>query len=220
MRAPRRAVGYLVPVSWLTATVYDYTLHSAERACLGGWRSELLGPLHGNVLELGAGTGLNLERYPEDISSVTLVEPDPAMRHRLKRAVSHSALRLRAHVIEASAESLSFDSGSFDAVVGTLVLCSVSSVEQTLAEAKRVLRPGGTLALIEHVSAPQQTNRHQWQKWLAPAWSGLADGCQLLRDPRCAIESAGFETVRISEREMKGVPWFIKPAIVGTWVLR
>ena len=206
-------------MSWLTAAIYDATLYAAERACLADWRSELLGGLRGNVLELGAGTGANLDHYPASVSSVTLVEPDRATRHHLERKVSLGARSDRVTLLPAPAvaESLSVESGSFDAVVGTLVLCSVKDVERTLLEARRVLRHGGTLALIEHVGAKERTVRRRWQTWLEPVWSAVSGGCHLLRDPRVAIERAGFEPIRVEERELRGVPGFIKSAFVGTW---
>ena len=204
-------------MSWLTAAVYDATLYAAERACLADWRSELLGGLRGNVLELGAGTGANLDHYPASVSSVTLVEPDRAMRHHLVRKSSLGAFGDRATLLPDASESPSVESGSFDVVVGTLVLCSVKDVERTLLEARRVLRHGGTLALIEHVGAKERTVRRRWQTWLEPVWSAVSGGCHLLRDPRVAIERAGFEPVRVEERELRGVPGFIKPAFIGTW---
>ena len=204
-------------MSWLTAAIYDATLYAAERACLADWRSELLGGLRGNVLELGAGTGANLDYYPASVSSVTLVEPDRAMRHHLVRKSSLGAFGDRATLLPDASESLSVESGRFDVVVGTLVLCSVKDVERTLLEARRVLRLGGTLALIEHVGAKERTVRRRWQTWLEPVWSAVSGGCHLLRDPRVAIERAGFEPVRVEERELRGVPGFIKSAFVGTW---
>lgn len=217
LRAPHRSVGYVDAVSCLTATIYDCTLYLAERTCLADWRSEVIGPLHGDVLELGAGTGLNLDHYSPHVTSVTLVEPDPAMRHRLERRVSRSAASKRTRVCKEPSESLSFESECFDAVVGTLVLCSVDSVERTLAQARRVLRPGGTLALIEHVVAPERTVRRRWQNSLEPVWSVVSGGCHLLRDPRSAIAKEGFEPLEVSNREMTGVPGFIRSAILGTW---
>jgi len=204
-------------VSWLTATVYDLTLLGLERRCLSRWRSELLGPLRGDVLELGAGTGLNLEHYPASVNSITLIEPDAAMRRQLNGKLSKSALAARAQVGDSPAESLASKSASFDAVIATLVLCSVQNVELSLREARRVLRPGGTLALIEHIAAPEKTPRRRWQKLLEPAWSVVSGGCHLLRDPRRAIEEAGFEPVRVCECELRGAPGFIKPAFIGVY---
>lgn len=220
MRARHRSVGYPDDVSWLAATVYDITLDAAERACLSNWRSELMREFEGNVLELGAGTGLNLDHYPAGVSAMTLVEPDRSMRLRLERRLLVGSRTNRATVVDAFSESLPLENASFDIVVGTLVLCSVKSVERTLAEARRVLKPGGTLAFIEHVAAPQRTFRRRSQIGLEPIWSAVSGGCHLVRDPRSAIEEAGFEPVEITEREILGVPWFLKSAIAGTWRLR
>jgi ubiquinone/menaquinone biosynthesis C-methylase UbiE len=216
-RALHVGVGYLDEVSWLTAKAYDFTLAGLERSCMSRWRAELLSQLHGEVLELGAGTGLNLEHYPADIESLTMVEPDRAMRQQLRRRLSNSPICTRIRVDDSPAERLQSPNESVDAVVGTLVLCSVQSVEQTLQEVRRVLRPGGMLALIEHVAAPENTCRWRWQKWLEPTWRFVSDGCHLLRDPRQVIEASGFELTQVTERELQGVPGFIKPAFIGTW---
>lgn len=206
-------------MSFWSATAYDCATHGLERHCLASWRSELLGSLAGEILELGAGTGVNLRHYQPCVTQLTLLEPDPFMRRRLNRKLVGHPLGSRVRLLDASAEELRMSDASVDAVVATLVLCSVTDVARVLSEARRVLKPGGSLALIEHIAAPEGTQRRRWQNRLAQTWSLVSGGCQLTRDPRAALEAAGFNPIRVIERELRGVPGFIKPAIVGTWTI-
>jgi ubiquinone/menaquinone biosynthesis C-methylase UbiE len=212
-----RGVSYLQPVSFFTATAYDLAVCYLERTCLSSWRSELLATLAGDVVELGAGTGVNLDYYHAQVERLTLVEPDSFMRRRLGRRLGNHPLGVCARVLDAPAETLSVADASVDAVVGTLVLCSVNDVAKVLSEARRVLRPGGSLALIEHVVAPIGSACYRWQSRLEPFWTFVSGGCHLLRDPRQAIKAVGFEPVSVTERVLRGVPAFIRPAVFGTW---
>jgi ubiquinone/menaquinone biosynthesis C-methylase UbiE len=189
-----------------------------ERYCLASWRSDLLSLLDGDVLELGAGTGVNLDYYQQgNLSSLTLVEPDPFMRRRLARKLGQTSIAKRTKILDSGAEVLPLGDASVDAVVATLVLCSVRDVARVLGEARRVLRPGGKLALIEHIAAPMGTRRRRWQNCLEPTWTFLSGGCHLLRDPRPAIETNGFRPHQVLERELSCVPGFLKSAIAGLW---
>ena len=141
------------------------------------------------------------------------------MRQKLNRKLAKRSISFRTEVLGTSAETIELSDASIDAVVGTLVLCSVSDVSQVLRESRRVLRPGGSLSLIEHVAAPVGTMRRRWQSWLEPTWAVVAGGCHLLRDPRLDIETAGFKPSFVTERELSGVPGFIKSAIIGTWTV-
>jgi ubiquinone/menaquinone biosynthesis C-methylase UbiE len=132
----------------LFAASYDRGAARAEAAGLRDRRRELLSELHGDVLEIGAGTGLNLAHYPRDVRLV-LTEPDAHMRRRLEERLAGQDLG--ATVVAAPAEGLPFEDASFDAVVSTLVLCSVRDLDVALAEVRRVLRPGGSLLMLEHV---------------------------------------------------------------------
>ena len=189
-----------------------------ESSCLRAWRSELLADLRGSVLELGAGTGHNLDCYPDSVQELTLAEPDPHMRRRLEQKLARHELRHRCALLDATAESLATNAASFDAVVATLVLCSVDSVPMALAEVRRVLRPDGRLLLIEHIAAPLGSARRRAQRFYEPVWKRLAGGCHLQRDPREHLANAGFIAVQAIEREFRGVPGFIKAGLMGTWV--
>lgn len=176
-------------------------------------RAALLATLHGDVLEVGAGTGLNLEHYPHDVRLV-LVEPEPAMAARLTDRLASS--NREATLVEASAEALPFADGSFDAVVSTLVLCSVRSLPGALGEIRRVLRPGGRLALIEHVRGSGRTA--VLQEVVAPA-SRLLLSCSPNRRTVEAVRSAGFDLTETPFELAGSAPW-THPAMVGIAVRR
>src|SRR5262249_47961320 len=126
------------------ARFYDRLLAGTERAGLEEMRHELLASASGKVLELGAGTGLNLEHYTDAVTELVLTEPDPHMARRLRqRLAALSGPARSATVVEAPAENLPFDDHSFDTVVSTLVLCSVGDQHRALTEARRVLVEGG-----------------------------------------------------------------------------
>ena len=155
---------------------------------MGERRRRLLTGACGAVLEIGGGTGANLAHY-RDVDRVTIAEPDPFMRSRIRPKLQDA--RVPVEVSAAGAEALPFPDGSFDTVVSTLVLCSVPDQAAALDEVRRVLRPGGRLLFIEHVRAAGPMAR--WQDRLEPLWRRLFGGCHPNRDTVAAIEEAGFE---------------------------
>jgi ubiquinone/menaquinone biosynthesis C-methylase UbiE len=169
------------------AAVYDSVMAPVEHAVLAGRRAGLLAGLGGQVIDVGAGTGANLP-YFRQAARVVAAEPDPAMRRRL--AGKLAGARVPVEVTGDSAESLHYGDASFDAVVCTLVLCTVADPGRALAEAMRVLRPGGRLVVLEHVRG--RGSLASWQDRVTPLWSRLAAGCQPNRDIATAIENAGF----------------------------
>ena len=197
-----------MPLSRFFAATYDRGLRRAEDAGLRERRARLLGRLEGNVLEVGAGTGLNLEHYPAGVRLV-LAEPDPYMRRLLVDRLGESSRE--ATVVEATAEALPFADNSFDAVVSTLVLCSVHSVPEALAEIRRVLRPEGALLLIEHVRGTG--GRAFLQEVVAPV-SRLLFSCSPDRRTAEDVRAAGFELEDKPFELTGGAPW-TKPAIEG-----
>jgi ubiquinone/menaquinone biosynthesis C-methylase UbiE len=195
------------------AMLYDRFMRSAEEGCLTEWRHELLGSLHGDVLEIGAGTGRSLIAYPVTLTSLTLVEPDRHMRSQLDAKMhAHGA---PADVVDGEAESLPFPDASFDAVVSSLVLCSVHQQDTVLREVRRVLRPGGRFVFIEHVAATDRPDRLKWQRRLEPGWRRMAGNCHLTRDTETAIRSAGFELGECERASMRGALPIIRPTIRG-----
>jgi ubiquinone/menaquinone biosynthesis C-methylase UbiE len=198
----------------IVADRYDAFLAPAERAGIAAMRHDLIGELRGNVLEIGAGTGLNLGHYPAQMASLTLTEPTPEMARHLRERVAK--LRPGTTVLDAPAHDLPLDDDSIDTVVSTLVLCTVPDVEAALAEITRVLRPGGSLVVLEHVAT--DNNWRHVQRFLNPAWKVFARGCNLTRDTKSLLADAGFDVNEIVESGMPGLPW-TKASIRGTATL-
>jgi ubiquinone/menaquinone biosynthesis C-methylase UbiE len=196
----------------IVAAAYDRIMKGVEDAGLAQWRTDLLGGLTGDVLEIGSGTGRNLAYYPAGVGRLVLTEPDRHMRARLVRA---AAGRRDLEVVDAPAEDLPFDNASFDAVVCTLVLCSVDDPTRALAEAYRVLRPGGSLVFIEHVAAAERTRRLLWQHRLEPVWKRLAGNCHLTRRTEESIVSSGFELLDVQHASMRKAPPIVRPTVRG-----
>lgn len=166
-------------IPWL----YDLGLALSERGGLGRWREWLTRGARGRTLDLGTGTGRNLPLLAPRVAS-TAVDPH---RPNLGRA------RRRGHgvpLVLARAEALPFKDGAFDTVVCGLVLCSVEDPARALAEARRVLRPGGALRLLEHVRAEGRLGR--LQDLVQPAWTWFTGGCHPNRETERAVEAAGF----------------------------
>lgn len=169
------------------AALYDHQFRPMEKRWLGQRRARLLRHLDGDILEVGAGTGANLAYY-RHASRVVATEPDPAMRRRL--AAKSRRASVPVEIRGSPAEPLPDPEGSFDVIVYTLVLCTVPDPGRALAEARRVLKPRGRLAVLEHVRASGRLAT--WQDRLDPLWSRVGAGCHPNRDTRGAIERAGF----------------------------
>lgn len=198
--------------SALIAAGYNLIMQSTERRCLSHWRRELLYAAHGQVLEIGAGTGLNLPYYPADVKQLTLSEPDAQMRKKLL-----SCLRKQERAISVqpwSAEQIAMPDASYDTIVSTLVLCSVSCLSSSLNEIFRLLKPGGRLIFLEHVISDKPKIR-RWQQRLEPAWSLCAGDCRLTRDTQKAIETAGLKVDNLITAPILGAPAFVSRTIRG-----
>ena len=154
-------------------------------------RDRLLGGLTGRVLEVGAGNGLNFAYYPDAVSEVVAVEPERTLRARAEEAARRA--RVPVDVVPGVAEALPVESEAFDAVVLSLVLCTVRDVPAALAEAERVLRPGGELRFFEHGRGGGRAMRFTQRALDRTVWPPLAGGCHLARDPVGALREAGFE---------------------------
>jgi ubiquinone/menaquinone biosynthesis C-methylase UbiE len=200
--------------SWLMAKCYDYMLRDAEAKCLREWRQALLHELSGDVLELGSGTGANLEFYPTAVKRLVLTEPSTHMRRKLVSKLANYPC-LAVSVSDCAAESLPFPDETFDTVVSTLVLCSVKNPRRALSEIHRVLRPSGKLVFIEHVAARDRPQRLKWQRRIEPIWKKLQCGCHLTRDTEQDILQAGFELRQIKRQSIRGVPSIARPGIWG-----
>lgn len=203
------------------ASIYERALRKTERAGLSEWRARLLGDLTGKVLEIGAGTGLNLGHYPETVTRLVLAEPDIHMRRLLeKRVATQPWLFGQISVMDTGAEYLPFPDGVFDAVVSTLVLCSVDDPPSAVSEIRRVLRPGGRLLFIEHVAAEQASRRAVWQGRIEPIWRRVAGNCHVTRDTASVIEDAGLDIEHIDYVRLPKAAPFLRPAVRGYAVRR
>jgi ubiquinone/menaquinone biosynthesis C-methylase UbiE len=176
-------------------------------------RRDVLASARGEVLEIGAGTGLNLSAYPSGVRSLTLADPEPSMVKRLEKQAASAAAP--ATVVTAPAEALPFADDSFDTVVSTLVLCTVDDVSRALAEVRRVLRPSGHVALIEHVRADHE-RLARWQDRLHAPWLRFGYGCHCNRDTRHALHHAGFTTTELKPARWRRMPVIVSPLIAGS----
>jgi len=190
--------------------VYDLLSRSAEKGELGRRRHDLLSGLEGTVLEIGAGTGLNLPHY-EQAEKVIAVEPDPSMARRLPGRIAEASVPVE--VVAGSAEALPFPDGAFDTVVVTFVLCSVADPAAALAEIRRVLAPDGRLVLLEHVRGDDQLAR--WQDRFTPLHRKLAGNCHLNRDTKQAVAEAGFDATGIATTRIPGSHPLVRSGIQG-----
>jgi ubiquinone/menaquinone biosynthesis C-methylase UbiE len=193
------------------AALYDAVGKGSEVAGMREERRQLLATTEGATIEIGAGTGLNLEHYPEAVTRLVLAEPDRHMRRRLRRRVD--ARDRVAEVIDASAERLPFPDATFDTAVVTLVLCSVPNQEVALAEIARVMKPNGRLLFIEHVRSedPKLAKRQDRSK---PLYNLV--GCNPNRDTLAAIEASAFRVESVRHGEVPKAPKVERPMIVGT----
>lgn len=200
-------------MSWLMAALYDRAMHGVEEAGLIRWRTDLLRDLSGEVLEIGAGTGANLPLYPPAVRRLVLVEPDPHMRRRLRHR--HPAGTWELEIRGERLETLALPPASFDAVVTTLVLCSVPDQAAALRHIRELLRPGGRLIFLEHVAADGDELARKWQRRLDPVWWRVAGGCRLTRRTEDAIREAGFTLERIEREAMGKAPRMVRATVRG-----
>lgn len=168
-----------------SAWLYDLMMRPLERAGLSRARTRLAGNVRGRVLELGAGTGRLFASYPAPPLAAIDIDGAALRRARLRDP--------RVALVQADAEALPFREGSFDAAVSSLCLCSVPRPAAALSEARRVLKPGGELRLLEHVRPPGPILGRLFDG-LTPLWSRLSGGCQLNRRTAELVAPAGFAT--------------------------
>jgi ubiquinone/menaquinone biosynthesis C-methylase UbiE len=199
--------------AWLRifARLYDPSLWLGEIAGMRRRRRTLLGGARGRVVEIGAGTGLNIAHYPDRIAELVVIEPEPAMRRKLARRLQRHGRVAR--IVDAPAERLPLVDASVDTVVSTLVLCTVDEPERTLREIARVLRPGGQLLFIEHVRASSRFLAACQDSLLQP-WRRFAGGCHCNRPTVELMRACGF-AVAADDVVWRGMPPIVRPLMVG-----
>lgn len=194
--------------SRMFALLYDPFLWMGEVRGMRARRRALVAQARGRVLEIGAGTGLNLPHYPPTIAELTLTEPEEPMARRLER-------KSGTNVVRAGAEELPFGDGSFDTVVSTFVLCTVPDVRAAIAELRRVIAPDGQLIFIEHVRAQPGSRLAHWQDRLHDPWHAFACGCHANRDTPALLSAGGFRLADVSATTWRGMPPVVRPVVSG-----
>lgn len=176
----------------MKATFYDKMMKTIEDIRLKKERKDLLKDISGDIIEFGAGTGVNFEFYSKD-TRVIAIEPDSELGNEAKNKIDDKNIE----VVSASAEDLPFSDDSFDSVVITLALCTIDHPDKALKEAKRVCKPAGTLLILEHIRNDNNI-LSCLQDILTPLWKRFAMGCHLNRDTLSLIKENGFDKIYIN----------------------
>jgi ubiquinone/menaquinone biosynthesis C-methylase UbiE len=199
-------------MSFITAYLNDRLSTRAEKVFLKSWRQELLKHVYGEVLEIGAGTGANIEHYSDQVTRLVLTEPDKHKRRIMEKKISGKGLD-KVQISDGTAEQIRAEDESFDCVVAFIVFCCISNPGTALEEIKRVLKPGGYFIFLEHVAAPEGTSIRRWQNWLNPIWRIVGDNIN--RETEEAIIRAGFKMKEITRESIpKALPIY-RPSIRG-----
>lgn len=155
-------------------------------------RRKIVPLARGRVLEIGIGTGLNLEHYDKArVEKIVGVDPSLEMHRLARKRIARAGMPVE--LVGLSAEKIPFEAGTFDTVVVTYSLCTIPDPVAALGEMRRVLKPGGKLIFCEHGLAPDPSVR-RWQERLTPLWSKIAGGCRLNRDIPALLKEAGFRS--------------------------
>jgi ubiquinone/menaquinone biosynthesis C-methylase UbiE len=197
----------------LFSAMYDRMMGGTEDAGLRETRRSALASATGRTIDIGAGTGANIGLYPAAVTELAFAEPDPHMLKRLRPKVAEAGLA--AEVVEAPAARLPFEDSSFDTAVFTLVLCTVPDPAAALAEAARILRPGGRLLFVEHVRA-DDPKLARWQDRLERPWRFCGDGCHCNRDTVATIEASPFEVDEVERGALPKAPPIVRPLVRGS----
>lgn len=183
---------------WVLPRLIDLAMRNKEAT---RYRAKTVPAASGRVLEIGAGSALNLPFYGAQVSHLYALDPSARLLQMARKKRPPAGFPVE--YLESSAEEIPLDSRSIDTVVSTWTLCSVPDAAQALREARRVLKPGGLLLFTEHGHAPDP-GVQAWQRRLDPLWSRMAGGCHLDRKIDGLIRDAGFEIVELENEYLKG----------------
>jgi ubiquinone/menaquinone biosynthesis C-methylase UbiE len=184
---------------WLFPQLMDWTMAGDE---FSQYRRDVLAQVSGEILEIGFGTGLNLQHYPKSVHAITTVDINPGMSAIARRRIQASGITVKHYVLDG--KSLPMPDDSFDSVVSTWTLCSIADVEQALREIYRVLKPNGRFFFIEH-GLSSEPKVQVWQHRLTPIQKVIADGCHLDRNIQSLIEKY-FQQATIARFASKNLP--------------
>jgi ubiquinone/menaquinone biosynthesis C-methylase UbiE len=214
----RESIGKIYDATWGRgfAAIYDRAFEATEEAGLRDMRREALAEASGRTIDIGSGTGANLTLYPSQVTELVFAEPDPHMLKQLRAKVGEAGVD--AEVVQAPAEALPFEDSSFDTAAFTLVLCTVPNPAAALAEAARILKPGGKLLFVEHVRA-EDAGLARWQDRLEKPWRFIGDGCHCNRDTVATIEASPLSLQSVERGELPKAPPIVRPLVRGTAVL-
>ena len=188
-----------------------YSRHLFPRLCDWGMRNsrmarlreEVLAEADGEILEIGFGTGLNLEHYPERVVRLTGVDPNDGMSRLAHSRIEQS--RIKVDLRTRTAEELPFEDGQFDCVVSTWTLCSIPEPERAVSEIVRVLRTGGRFLFLEH-GLNENPVVQCWQHALTPLQRKIADGCRLDLDIEGLLRTGSFNEIRVERFQLERIP--------------
>lgn len=196
----------------ILAGIYDPFLWLGERAGMRSRRAELLVQASGRVLEIGAGTGLNVAHYNGRVEKLILTEPEEPMAKRLQVRVRRSGSDV--DVLRAEAERLPLPDNSIDTVVSTMVLCTVDDPARATDEIARVLRPGGQLLFIEHIRSEGRVRGHVQDLFKEP-WRRFARGCHCNRRTLDLLLERGFQLTDLRRGSWTRMPLLVRPLVAG-----
>lgn len=194
-------------IRWV-APIYDWIMERAEENVLGKKRAALLSQLTGNVLDVGIGTGVNFPYYPKH-TKIWAIEPSLAMfklaKKKLIRNKYPAEIQLQHYAFE-NFPAEGIPPNGFDAIIFTLVLCSVPDLDKAIAKTKSMLRPQGKVFILEHI-CPQDPIKQKMAKWIQPLWGWTSGGCQLSRHTDEAMAENGFSPLYSNYFQYK-VPFY------------
>lgn len=196
----------------LFTLIYRFIASAEDSGAIGHYRTQVSAELEGRVLIVGLGPAQDLHHLPAAVTEVVAVEPSASMRRAARDLVA--AAPMPVEVIDAVGEDLPLPDNSVDGVLFAYVLCTVDDPQQVIGEALRVLRPGGAIAVLEHVRAAEGSWMLRFQRVVSPVWPRIAGGCRCDRDTRQLLVAAGLDVADLRDVRMAPVPP-VAPGLVG-----